>query len=184
MHRITAYFTLAIIFIIVIIILTLPYLVISRKRGKDTIRQLGYLAFFYSLFLIIFATILYTGIDFKPDEYIMSLQPFKWVEKMNTNEIIVEFIPNIMMFIPIGIFIPIVFRKMRKSYKSFLFVFAITYSIETFQYFIGRSADIDDIIANVTGGMIGYVIFKFCDFVFKDKGWWRRLLGLNVNLQE
>jgi glycopeptide antibiotics resistance protein len=33
-------------------------------------------------------------------------------------------------------------------------------SIEVVQHFIGRSFDIDDVILNVTGGIVGFIIYK------------------------
>ena len=38
-------------------------------------------------------------------------------------------------------------------------VIATTTLIETMQYFIGRSADIDDVIMNTIGGLLGYLLF-------------------------
>ena len=46
MHRIEAYTRLAIIFIIIITILYLPILLISRKKRKNIIRQLGKLGLY------------------------------------------------------------------------------------------------------------------------------------------
>ena len=40
-----------------------------------------------------------------------------------------------------------------------LIVFLTTFGIEFLQYFMGRSADIDDVITNFLGGLIGYILF-------------------------
>ena len=50
MHRIEAYTRLAIIFIIIITILYLPILLISRKKRKNIIRQLGKLGLYWVKF--------------------------------------------------------------------------------------------------------------------------------------
>ena len=62
MHRIQAHITLAIIFVIGITILYLPIMAKLKRKGKSIIRQCGYLGLFCSLFLIIFATILFVPI--------------------------------------------------------------------------------------------------------------------------
>ena len=41
-----------------------------------------------------------------------------------------------------------------------LCVIVTTVSIEVIQYYIGRTFDIDDIILNTLGGIIGYIIYK------------------------
>lgn len=175
MHRIEAYIRLAIIFIMIIIILYFPILMILKKKGKNIIRQFGNLGLCCSIFLIIFATILFVPINFHPEQYIINLVPFNWTD--DTNQIIVEVIPNIMMFVPLGFFIPVIFKNKRKLYKTTVMVFLLTFSIEFFQYFIGRSADINDIITNLLGGIIGYEIFALSNILFKNKKWWIQLLG-------
>jgi len=153
----------------------LPILLVLRKKGKGIIRQLSYLALFSSIFLIIFATILFMPITFTPEQYVLNIKPFQWLREINSiKQFTVEIIPNIMLFIPLGIFIPVVFEKVRKLYKTTLIVFFVTVSVEFFQYFIGRSSDVDDIIANLLGGIIGYGIFKVFNCLFRKKEWWNK----------
>lgn len=182
MHRIESYMTLALILMSIISILYLPILFHLKRKGKGMTRQMSYLFLFGSLFLIVFATILYIPIEFN-GAHILNLEPFKWVEEISTTRMdraLAEVIPNILMFIPLGIFIPIVFSQKRKLYKTAFVVFLVTFSIEFLQYFIGRSSDIDDIIMNLLGGLIGYGIFKSGNWLFQKKIWWKKLLGLKV----
>jgi len=88
-----------------------------------------------------------------------------------------EVVPNIMMFIPLGIFVPVVFEKTRKFYRTAFIAFLVTFSVEFFQYFIGRSSDIDDIIANLLGGIIGYGIFRIFNRLLTNKKWWNIFIG-------
>lgn len=66
---------------------------------------------------------------------------------------------------------------MRVLYKTALIVFLFTFCIEFFQYFIGRSSDVDDIITNLLGGIIGFGMFIICNHLFKNKLWWSKLIG-------
>lgn len=178
MHRIEAYVRLAIIFILIISIIYLPILLILKKKGKTVTRQLSYLGLFCSIFLIIFATILFVPINFHPDKYILNLNPFNWLESINSmQQFVVEKIPNILLFIPLGFFIPIVFKSKRKFYKTALFAFILTFSIEFFQYFIGRSSDVVDVLTNLFGSIIGYKIYKIFNNIFKSKSFWNRLIN-------
>jgi len=150
MHRIQAHITLAIIFVIGITILYLPIMAKLKRKGKSIIRQCGYLGLFCSLFLIIFATILFVPITLHPEQYILNFIPFNWIfeEEDVINHFIVEVVPNIMMFIPLGIFIPVILKNKRNILKTLVMVLAVTFSVEFVQYFIGRSSDINDIITN------------------------------------
>lgn len=66
-------------------------------------------------------------------------------------------IGNIMMFIPLGFFIPLVTRI--KSYKKMMLAAVIIpICCETVQIFFGRSFDVDDIFCNFIGIFIGAVV--------------------------
>ena len=180
MHRIEAYIRLALIFIVIISVLYLPILLHLKKKGISIIRQLSYIGLICSMFLIIFATILFVPITFHPETYILNIVPFNWVGNTESfQQIIVEKVPNIMLFIPLGLFVPIVLKNKRKLYKTTLIGLSITFSVEFFQYFIGRSSDIDDIITNVLGAIIGYAIFKVLNNLFNKKKWWNEFIQNN-----
>lgn len=177
-HRMEAYFRLALIFTAMLAILYLPFLFYLKKRGKSIPRQVGYLGLICSLFLIAFATIFFTPITFQPETHTLNLIPFVW---LGTGDdlypLIVEKIPNVLLFIPLGFFLPAVFKGLRRFSKVALVTFLTTFSIEFLQFFIGRSSDIDDVIANFLGGVIGYLAFRLCDRLFRSRRGWNSLLA-------
>jgi glycopeptide antibiotics resistance protein len=71
----------------------------------------------------------------------------------------INFIANIVVFIPMGFLIPLVIRRPSLP-KTFLFSLLIILLIETIQFVtcLG-AADIDDVILNMVGCMIGYLIY-------------------------
>ncbi len=173
-----AYTTLALIFIVIINILYLPILLILKKKGKSIIRQLSFIGLICSVFLIVFATILFVPITFQPEQYILNLIPFNWIGNTDGfQQVVVEKVPNIMLFIPLGCFIPIVFASKRRLDQTALISFAVTFSVEFFQFFIGRSSDIDDVITNLLGAVIGYGFFKVFHALWQEKKWWNQFLG-------
>jgi len=73
---------------------------------------------------------------------------------------LINIIGNITMFIPVGICWPICFKKLDKIWKAILAVFGFTLFIEISQIlFFDRCSDIDDLIMNGTGGVIGVLIY-------------------------
>ena len=73
---------------------------------------------------------------------------------------ILNFIGNIAMFIPSGIVLPIVYRRLDHFRKVVGAGFLISFCIEILQLpFVGRSSDIDDLILNTSGVAIGYGIY-------------------------
>lgn len=70
------------------------------------------------------------------------------------------FLFNIVCFIPIGFLCPIISRGYEKIKYAFLFGISISLVIEISQLFtVNRATDIDDLLANSLGTMIGYIIF-------------------------
>jgi len=66
---------------------------------------------------------------------------------------------NMFLFSPIGFFVPLIWQHLRSFRKILLVGLSVTCFIEIVQLFIGRSTDIDDIILNTIGVIIGYGIF-------------------------
>lgn len=73
---------------------------------------------------------------------------------------------NIIAFIPLGFFIPLLFDKFN-NYKKVLKVgFLSSLAIETTQLFIGSNVcDIDDIIYNTLGALAGFLCFKIFEML-------------------
>ncbi len=70
---------------------------------------------------------------------------------------ILNIIGNIGIFVPIGVMIPLLFRT--KFPRTTLAGFYISLIIETGQLPLDRTTDVDDLILNTTGAMIGYGIY-------------------------
>lgn len=72
---------------------------------------------------------------------------------------------NIILFIPFGFFVSYYLHLERKSF-IFLATLFVSIVIELIQLKIGRAFDVDDIILNIVGGMIGYLLFRIIDKIF------------------
>lgn len=72
---------------------------------------------------------------------------------------------NIIMFMPIGFFPALLWRKPR-WWKSLLIGLGSSVTIEFIQFFIGRSTDIDDVILNTAGALAGFWVFCLLRAVF------------------
>jgi len=76
---------------------------------------------------------------------------------------------NIVLFIPLGIYLQL-FKRNKKAIVSFAYVFAISLFIEIIQFSLGiGAADIDDILLNCIGGIIGILIYKLLTVFIKDR---------------
>jgi glycopeptide antibiotics resistance protein len=160
--------------------LYLPAAFPLKKRGKGFTRQASYALCFLSLFLIVFTTLVLFNLPFRfaPPRRILNLQPFRWLREGDiARRITTEICPNAALFIPLGLSAPLAFARMRKFYATASAAALVTVSVEFFQYFIGRSSDVDDVLANLSGALVGYAVFKILGYFFRNRTRWRRLLG-------
>lgn len=81
-------------------------------------------------------------------------------QTINTSIVIQNLSVNLILFLPMGMALPIIFKnKINKLWKFLLIMLAIIVSVEIIQYiFMVGSADIDDVILNLIGALIGYGI--------------------------
>jgi len=82
---------------------------------------------------------------------------------------------NILMFVPLGFMLPLLSEKQKKPIRVIVTVLICSASIELAQLVAGfclgdfyRVVDIDDIILNTLGGVLGYLAFLLWSRVTKD----------------
>ena len=103
--------------------------------------------------------------------------------KYGTNGFFKQVFGNILLFIPLGYFLT-KYCKIKRAGGLILMSLLSSLSIEVVQHFIGRSFDIDDVILNVSGAIIGFIIYKFLKLIreklpkFLNKDWFYNLLAL------
>lgn len=79
-----------------------------------------------------------------------------------------EMLANTALFVPLGFLLPIAFGKL-KWWQIDLICLGATCLVELIQPFFGRACDIDDIIMNTLGGVIGCALAKLALTVFGRK---------------
>ena len=68
---------------------------------------------------------------------------------------------NVVLFIPYGIFLPYLFNRLRSLWKVMLFGAVTIVCVELLQIATLRgSCDVDDLILNMMGILIGYIVFR------------------------
>ena len=72
----------------------------------------------------------------------------------------INLIGNVVMFVPLGFLLPKTYPKLKNFFRMLFWVIVIVVLIETLQLITTLgSCDIDDLILNVTGAILGYLIW-------------------------
>lgn len=77
---------------------------------------------------------------------------------------------NILAFMPFGILIPLSFPEMDRWWEALLHSFWLSLCIELFQLVSHFGAfDVDDILLNTIGGLLGFGIFRLVRMLYRRK---------------
>ena len=119
----------------------------------------------FLLFFLIYILCLFQIVTFEDQSLFISsnnLVPFKEIMryKVGSRLFIKNVIGNVVMFIPYGIFASL-YAKLDKPFHALCLVFFASVTVETTQLLIGRVFDIDDIILNLLGSLIGWCFSKY-----------------------
>lgn len=91
-------------------------------------------------------------------------EPLLYNGRINYSEIIL----NILIFLPLGLYVSILFKKLSVTRQIFSF-FMVSLICEVCQFALRIGAfDITDLINNTLGGIIGMMSFKAIEKLFKD----------------
>ena len=73
---------------------------------------------------------------------------------------------NLLMFLPLGIYLPVIWKKCRRIMTTLLISLAVLIGIELIQFMtLLGSLDIDDLILNLFGILIGYGLWNGVKFI-------------------
>ena len=143
--------------IVIIVLITARIAYVVSHKEKFCFYKEFWTLFFLIYILLLFQLLTTTeinhsgGINYVPFTEIMRY-------KVGSKLFIYNVLGNIIIFIPFGYFISS-YIKAKKISLPFLVTLIVSASIEFVQLKIGRSFDVDDIILNVLGGVIGYLIY-------------------------
>lgn len=127
-------------------------------------KNLLYIIYCFALFQLV------TTSDF--ESFSNNFIPFKEILRYRASSPLFfrNVIGNIAIFMPFGFLITDMIRE--KVGKCNIFITTIitlltSLTIETIQMFIGRSFDVDDIILNLVGGILGFIIYFITHIIYK-----------------
>lgn len=96
------------------------------------------------------------------------------ITNTNISTMLRNIVGNVLLLVPFGFLIPMLFKKLRNLKNIFIASLLFSFMIETTQFLISiilgfnyKIVDVDDVILNVMGGLIGYIAYKLIYAIFK-----------------
>lgn len=159
MRYIATMFTISIAgFLPLLLMMALFHFIILKNDRKNHMKTaIPHIASAYIFCYAVVCILSVTGIPsihYMELNAIISLVPF---DEIFTN--FHQYALNILLFIPIGFLLPMLWKKFEKKHLTILCGFFFSLSIELIQLFNNRVTDIDDLLMNTAGTTIGYFLF-------------------------
>lgn len=149
-----------------------------NKRKSTGIRAFAIVLFFL-YFVVLFYFLFFSeemGRTYSEREYHYNLIPFHeikrfihYYEVLGMEAVILNLVGNVVAFMPFGFFLPVFATRCRTIWNTLLYSFELSVLVELIQLItkVG-SFDVDDIILNTLGGILGYIVYKIV------RRWWYR----------
>lgn len=156
------------------VLLRITYLVVNKKKFilHDELLKLCFIIYILCLFYVV----TFQDVSWSSHNYI----PFKEIFRYDLGSALFfkNIFGNLLLFLPYGIIIK-KYIKVDKISVVLLLAFITSLSIEVVQFLIGRVFDVDDVILNVIGCLLGYILYtlfvklndKLPSFFKKDIFW-------------
>ena len=142
--------------IVIIVSFRISYLIKNRER-LVLYRELMMLSFIIYILCLFQVVTFQDGSTWASNNFI----PFREILRYDiTSRLFFKnVVGNMLMFLPFGFFISY-YLKVEKIFLPIVLTIIASVSIEVVQLSIGRVFDVDDIMLNLLGGMLGYLVYK------------------------
>lgn len=148
---------LPIIIIITVIACSLRLAYLLKNKKNIVLYKELYSLIFILYILCLFEVVTFQDVNYGTSNFIPFREIFRYT--FGTRLFVKNIVGNILLFLPFGYFIS-EYLKVNKVYLTIFLTVLISTTIEFVQLYIGRTFDIDDIILNTLGGILGYLLYK------------------------
>lgn len=132
------------------IILVPLFLYMNKRYFHDLRRTAGYVVFGVYLSAM-FAVVGLPDIRYVRFDPHFNFVPFAYMFSDYENSLL-----NVLLFMPLGFFLPLFWQRFRKIGPTVLFGFCISLLIEVLQVFTFRASDVNDLMTNTLGTLLGW----------------------------
>ncbi|MCI5499133.1 MAG: VanZ family protein [Clostridiales bacterium] len=141
-----------------VVLIPFLLLLLSVLWNGNSPRRRGLLLIFTLFIVAVYSAVglpSIAGIHVDPEVHLIPLldgwsSPLSYLKNM---------LLNTLLFLPLGFLLPVLWEGARSFKRVFLFGVCLSLGIELLQLLNFRLTDVDDLIANTAGALLGYLLF-------------------------
>ena len=156
----------------------ISYLIKNKFKDYKLYQELIHLSFIIYI-LSLFYIVTFQDVNYGSSNFTLFKEMFRY--EFGSPLFVKNVLGNILLFIPLGFYISYYLRS-ENSISSLIITILSSITIESTQLVIGRVFDVDDIILNVVGGIIGYLFYKSIIHLpkFVQKTWFLNIISIII----
>lgn len=148
----------------------------DAKKKRRLVTGFLFLAYFIVLFYFLFFSEK-MGRTYSERTYHYNLVPLKEIGRfimhadvLGMKAVLLNIVGNVVAFIPFGVFVPMYTTRGKRLWMTTYYSFELSLFVEVLQLItkVG-SFDVDDMILNTLGGILGYLIYQFAVHIFRGE---------------
>lgn len=148
----------------------------ANKKKRHIVAGILFLLYFIVLFYFLFFSE-EMGRTYSERAYHYNLVPLKEIgrflkyrEVLGMKAVLLNIVGNVAAFVPFGVFLPFFSARNRKFWRTVYYSFELSLFVEVLQLiFRVGSFDVDDLLLNTVGGMLGFLVYTFTKHVWRGQ---------------
>ncbi len=130
------------------------FLLLDRKYVRNHTRSAWY--FLFAVYLAgVYAVVGLPNVRYVRLDLNVNVVPFAYMFSDFTNSLL-----NVILFVPLGFLLPVLWERYGSGCRTVLFGFTLSLVIEILQIFTFRATDVNDLMTNTLGTLLGFGLGK------------------------
>jgi len=165
-----------VIVVTIISLIRVFYLITIGRKNFKLYKELIHLSFIIYI-LSLFYIVTFQDVNYGQSNFTLFKEMFRY--EIGSPLFVKNVLGNILLFIPLGFYICHYLKPKNILFPAIIIIISSTV-IEFTQLKIGRVFDVDDIILNIVGGVVGYLFYKTLKHLpqFTKKTWFLNLISI------
>ena len=138
------------------VILIPLFLILNKRYFRNFTKTACY--FIFAVYLSgVFAVVGLPTVNYIRFDPNYNFVPFAYMFSDYENSLL-----NVLLFMPLGFFLPVFWKHFKKFHRALFFGLCASLFIEVLQVFTFRATDVNDLMTNTLGTILGWTIARFC----------------------
>ena len=128
------------------------FLLLNRYKFHNKPRSVVY------LILAIYLAAMYAAVGLPDVTYYRYYPRFNFIPFLYMFSAWETSLLNVLLFLPLGWFLPVLWKKFQSPLRTVCFGFSTSFAVELLQIFTYRATDVNDLMTNTFGTVLGYIL--------------------------